>query len=139
MITHSVADVSMTFKQVNIHKATGPDGLPGCVLRACADLLPSVFTDIFNLSLSESVIPTCLKQTSIVPVPKKAKVACLNYYCTIALTSVVMKCFERLVMALINTIILETLDSLQFASRPNRSTDDVNLHRTPHCPFRPHM
>ena len=37
VITLSAADVSKTFKQVNIHKATVPDGLPGCVLRACAD------------------------------------------------------------------------------------------------------
>ena len=36
-----------------------------------------------------------------------------------------MKCFERLVMAHINTIIQETLDLLQFAYRPNRSTDDA--------------
>jgi hypothetical protein len=34
-----------------------------------------------------------------------------------------MKCFERLVMVHINTIILETLDPLQFAYRANRSTD----------------
>ena len=32
VITLSVADVSKTFKQVNIHKAAGPDGLPGRVL-----------------------------------------------------------------------------------------------------------
>ena len=42
-----------------------------------------------------------------------------------ALTSVAMKCFERLVMAHINTIIPETLDALQFAYCPNRSTDDA--------------
>jgi hypothetical protein len=58
VITLSADDVSKTFKQVNIHKAAGPDGFPGCVLRACADQLASVFTDIFDLSLSESVIPT---------------------------------------------------------------------------------
>ena len=73
---------------------------------ACADQLASVFTDIFNLSLSESVIITCFKQTTIVPVHKNTKV--------IALTSVAIKCFERLVMAHINTIIPETLDTLQF-------------------------
>ena len=33
VITLSVADMSKTFKQVNIHKAAGPDGLPGRVLR----------------------------------------------------------------------------------------------------------
>ena len=45
VITLSVADVSKTFKQVNIHKAAGPDGLPGRVLRACADQLAGVFPD----------------------------------------------------------------------------------------------
>jgi hypothetical protein len=52
VIMLSVADVSKTFKQVNIHKAAGPDGLPGRVLKACTDKLASVFTDIFNRSLT---------------------------------------------------------------------------------------
>ena len=61
VITLSAADVSKTFTQVNIHKAAGADRLPGCVLWAGADQLASVFIDIFNLSLSKSVIPTCFK------------------------------------------------------------------------------
>ena len=88
------------------------------------DQLASVFTDMFNLSLTESVIPTCFKKTTIVPVPKKAKVTCLNVYCPVVLTSISKKCTERLVMAHINTIMPETLDLLQYAYRPNRSTDD---------------
>ena len=125
LIMLSVADVSKTFKQVNIHKAAGPDRLPGHVLKACADQLASVFTDIFNLSLTESVIPICFKQTTIIHVPKEAKVPCLNYSCPVTLTSVAMKCFERLVKAHINSILPDTLDPLQFAYRPNRSTDDA--------------
>ena len=109
MITLSAADASKTFKQVNIHKATGPDGLPGCVLRACDAQLTSVLTDVFTLSLSLSVIPPCFKQTTIVPVPKNTKVTCLNDYRPVAHTSVSMKCFERLRMAHINIIIPETL------------------------------
>lgn len=53
----SVADVREPFKQVNNHKAARPDAIPGCVLKACADQLASVFNNIFNLSLSQSVIP----------------------------------------------------------------------------------
>jgi hypothetical protein len=45
--TLNTADVSKTFKQVNIHKAAGLDRLPERVLRAYADQLASVFTDIF--------------------------------------------------------------------------------------------
>ena len=36
-----------------------------------------------------------------------------------------MKCFERLVMAHINTITPESLDPLQFANRTNRPIDDA--------------
>ena len=75
----------------------------------------------------------CFKQTTIVPVPKKVMVTCLNDYRPVALTSVAVKCFERLVMAHINTIIPETLDPIRFAYHPNRSTDDalsIALHTT---------
>ena len=60
-----------------------------------------VFSDIFNLSLSLSVLPTCFKRTTIVPVPKNTKVTCMNDYCPIAVTCVIMKCFERLVKSFI--------------------------------------
>jgi hypothetical protein len=125
VITLLVAKVSKTFKQVNIHKAAGPDRLPGRVLRACTDQLTLLLNDIFNLSLSESVIPTCFKQTTIVPVPQNTKVTCLNDYHPFALTSLAIKGFERLVMAHFITITPETLDPLQFAYHPNRSTDEA--------------
>ncbi len=55
----SVADVPRSFKRVKIRKAVGLD----CrVLRACAFQLAGVFTDIFNLSLSLSVVPSCFKK-----------------------------------------------------------------------------
>ena len=75
--------------------------------------------------MAESVIPTCFKQTTIVPVPKNTKVPCLSDYQPIALTSVAMKCFKRLVLAHINNIIPKSLHPLQFAYCPNRSTDDA--------------
>ncbi len=67
----SVADVTRSFKRVNIRKAVGPDGIPGHVLKACAYQLAGVFTDIFNLSLSLFVVPSCFKKSTIVPIPKK--------------------------------------------------------------------
>jgi hypothetical protein len=52
VIMRSIADMSRTFKRVNIHKAAGPDRLPRRVHKACTDQMASVFTDIFNLSLT---------------------------------------------------------------------------------------
>ncbi|KAK3567138.1 hypothetical protein QTP86_010429 [Hemibagrus guttatus] len=120
-------DVKRAFRGVNTRKAAGPDGISGRVLRACADQLEPVFTEIFNLSLIQSVIPTCFKESIIVPVPKKSHPASLNDYRPVALTSVVMKCLE-LVKDFIISSLPDTLDLLQFAYHPNRSTDDAISH-----------
>uniref|UniRef100_A0A3B1IGH8 Reverse transcriptase domain-containing protein n=1 Tax=Astyanax mexicanus TaxID=7994 RepID=A0A3B1IGH8_ASTMX len=72
-----------------------------------------------------ATVPMCLKSTTIVPVPKKSTVSCLNDYRPVALTPIIMKCFERLVMRNIKTQLPSSLDPLQFAYRPNRSTDDA--------------
>ncbi len=57
--------------------------------------------------------------------PKNSKPSCLNDYRPVALTSTVMKVFERLLKKHICSSIPTTLDPLQFAYRPNRSTDDA--------------
>ncbi|KAK3525781.1 hypothetical protein QTP70_007543 [Hemibagrus guttatus] len=75
----TTADVRKTLYRVNPRKAAGPDNIPGRVLRECAEQLADVFTDIFKISLSSAVVPTCLK-TTIIPVPKKSPVSCLNDY-----------------------------------------------------------
>lgn len=58
-------------KAVNSRKAAGPDNIPGCVVKECADQLAGVRTGIFNHSLLQSIVPTCLKSSIIVPIPKK--------------------------------------------------------------------
>lgn len=118
-------EVSRAFKRVNAWKAPGLNGIHGHVLRACAVQLADVFTNIFNLSLRLTVIPTCFKQTTIIPVAKKTTVSCLNDYRPVALTSVIMKCFERLVKSHICSSLPDSLDPFQFAYGTNRSTDDV--------------
>ncbi len=128
MITVSEDEVRRALKRVNIKKAAGPDGITGRVLRSCADQLAGLFTSIFNESLATSVVPTSFKKSIIIPVPKNNKPSCLNDYRPVALTSIVMKVFERLVKSHISSSIPVTLDPLQFAYRPNRSTDDAISH-----------
>ncbi|KAK1785724.1 hypothetical protein P4O66_019073, partial [Electrophorus voltai] len=128
----TVADMRRTLHGVNPRKAAGPDNILGRVLRECGDQFADVLTDIFNISLSCAMVPTFFKITTIVPVPKKPTVSCLNDYCPITLTSIIMKCFERFVLRHIKTQLPPSLDPLQFAYRSNRSTDDAistTLHR----------
>ncbi|KAL0153828.1 hypothetical protein M9458_050858 [Cirrhinus mrigala] len=115
VMTLSPDSVRRSLSGINARKAPGPDNIPGRVLRDCAVELTDVFTDIFNISLNQAVVPTCFKATTIIPVPKKSSPSCFNDYRPVALTPTLMKCFERLVMQHIKS----------FAYRPNCSTDDA--------------
>ncbi len=124
-MTLSPDSVRRSLSRINARKAPGPDNIPGRVLRDCAVELTDVFTDIFNISLSQAVVPTCFKATTIIPVPKKSSPSCFNDYRPVALTPILMKCFERLVMQHIKSVLPPSLDPFQFAYRSNRSTDDA--------------
>jgi gmma-aminobutyric acid receptor subunit gamma/cGMP-dependent protein kinase 2 len=65
-------------------------------------------------------MPTCFKQTTIVPVAKKAKVTCLYDYCPVVLAYVAMKGLSWLT----STPSSQTTWAHN-SYRPNRSTDNT--------------
>ncbi len=121
-------DVRQVFIKNRRRKAPGPDGVSPACLKSCADQLAPIFTQIFNRSLELCEVPSSFKRSTIIPVAKKPKITGLNDYRPVALTSVVMKSFERLVLAYLKASTGPLLDPLQFAYRANRSVDDaVNM------------
>ncbi len=90
-------NVRQVFKKNKRRKAPGPDGVSPACLKTCADQLAPIFTQIFNISLELCEVPSCFKRSTIIPVPKKPKITGLNDYRPVALTSVAMKSFERLI------------------------------------------
>ncbi len=86
-----------------------------------------MFSEVLHwfVYLATSVVPTSFKKSVIIPVPKNSKPSFLNDYRPVALTSIGMKVFERLLKNHICSSIPVTLDPLQFAYRPHRSTDDA--------------
>ncbi len=120
--------MNQIFRKQKSRKVSGPDGISPACLKLCADQLAPIFTQIFNRSLELCEVPCCFKRSTIIPIPKKPKITSLNDYRPVALTSVVMKSFERLVLAYLKDITGPLLDPLQFAYRANRSVDDaVNM------------
>ncbi len=100
---------------------------PVC-LKSCADQLAPIFTKIFNRSLELCKVPLCFKRSTIIPIPNKSKITGLNDYRPGALTSMVMKSFEKLVLDQLKDITGPSLDPLQFSYRENRSVDEtVNM------------
>ena len=103
----SAEDVERVFAGVNKRKACGPDGMKGFVLKHCASQLSSIFTFIFNLSIKEHTLPTIWKTSEIIPVPKKANVKELNDLRPVALTPIVTKCLEKLILIEIKKMLLK--------------------------------
>ncbi|KAI3354475.1 hypothetical protein L3Q82_018983 [Scortum barcoo] len=122
----SRADVCRTLKRINTRKAPGPDGIPRPssqgVCRSAGRRLCRHFQHVTAPVCSPHMLQW---RPSIVPGPKKTKILSLNDYRPVALTSTIMKCFERLVKSFITSSIPDSLDPLQFAYRPNWSTEDA--------------
>ena len=58
-------------------------------------------------------------------VPKHSTAASLNDFRPVALTTIITKCFERLVLAHLKTSLPPTLDPYQFTYSQNRNTEDA--------------
>lgn len=119
--------VTSLFKKVNIRKAAGPDAVSGRTLRFCADQLSGVFTCLFNMCAKEGHIPHIWKSSTIIPLAKLSKPKELKDFRPVALTSLVMKIFEKILKAEVMSLVTGKLDPLQFAYQTGRSVDDAKL------------
>ena len=113
------------FKKCNPRKSSGPDHIGGRLLNICAEQLGSVFYSIFNLSLSQQRVPSLWKRSTVVPVAKSNNPKTLNNFRPMALTSLVMKQFEKLVKSELVSRTGGLLDPLQFAYREGRGVQDA--------------
>ena len=126
-VTIKEQDVISIFQQLNPHKAPGPDGLKGRVLKECATQLGPIFTQLFQMFLNISFVPQAWKTATIVPVPKTAQAKLPNDFRPIALTSLLSKCMERVVSKELSLQTAKSMDPMQFAYRPSRGVEDATL------------
>jgi len=60
-------------ESIDVKKATGPDNVPGQILKLCSAELAPVLTVIFNQSLNTGELPNDWLIANITPVFKKAR------------------------------------------------------------------
>eukprot|EP00061_Rhincodon_typus_P011852 g37177.t1 len=83
-----------------------------------------VLADIFNFSFLQSEVPTCFRKATTVLVPKKNHAVCLNDYRPVALTSIIIKCFESKTIEL---AVQETAETIVLANQYSiLEIDEVN-------------
>ena len=121
----SVEEVRKQLRMCKTDKASGPDELSAKILKSCYFSLAPIFCDIFNRCLLSGRLPKLWKLSNIIPVPKKANPKENNDFRPIALTSILMKCFEHIMKDRLLTFI--SLDENQFAYKQKRSTKDACL------------
>ena len=126
-ITVEEEDVRKLFSKLNMRSAAGPDEVSGKVLRLCCGSLAQVFTRLFQQSFNDCYVPRLWKLSTIVPVPKKKAPAVMNDYRPVALTSIPMKCVERIALKHLKQETAEHQDPLQFAYTQGRNTEDAIL------------
>ena len=126
-ITFTDDDVRSLFKKLNARSASGPDGVSSRTLKMCRDSLAPVFSRLFQQSFTEGHVPRIWRSSIVVPVPKKRGASQLNDFRPVALTSVPMKCAERLVLKHLRKETAAHQDPLQFAYSQGRNTQDAIL------------
>lgn len=120
-------DVRRQLSRCRLGKTPGLDGIPTRVLKACSQELTPVLHSFFceSYMYQTATIPTLWKTATIIPVPKKPRPTDLNHYRPVALTSIIMKCLEKLLLPKILPVVTPQLDSLQFAYKTARGTEDA--------------
>ncbi len=112
-------------KGIKERKSPGPDNISGRLLKNCAAPLSDIFSFIYCKSLQLARVPSIWKNSVIVPVPKTKHPKSLNDFRPIALTSLAMKAFEKIIKAELLGVTQEILDPFQFAYRPGRGVEDA--------------
>ena len=121
----SQEDTCRVFRSLKANKSQGPDNISPKLMKTCAQELAVPFTRVFNLSLENHKLPLIWRTSEIVPVPKKNKVTTLNDLRPVALTSVLVKCVEKLILRFLLPAVAPFQDPYQFAYKQKRSVDDA--------------
>ena len=84
-------------QDINPHKATGPDDIPGRLLKTLSGEVVDILCMIFQASIDQGKIPTAWKQAYISPIFKKGDRHKPSNYRPVSLMSVCCKILEHIV------------------------------------------
>jgi len=106
-ITITAKGVNKLLKGLQIHKATGPDGISTRLLKELTGELTSVFTIFYQASLGQGILPSEWRNVDVVPIFKRGAKNKPENYRPVSLTSISCKMLEHI----ITSSIMSHLDS----------------------------
>ena len=90
-ITVDPKGVTKLLDGLNVHKASGPDGLNARVLKECSNEISPILALIYNESLARGEVPDEWRQANVSPVFKKGEKYDAANYRPVSLTCICCK------------------------------------------------
>ena len=115
-------EVELVIKSMKEKKATGPDGLSTEALKALDDQNVDMITDLCNTIYNSGKIPTDLKHSVFVTIPKKSRAQDCSSFRTISLMSHVTKLLLKVIQRRLTDKIDQEVSRLQSGFRPGVGT-----------------
>ena len=97
-ITVDPKRVLKLLNNLNIDKATGPDGLSARVLKECSSEIASILELIHNESLAQDTVPDDWRKANVAPAFKKGKKYDAVNYRPVSLTCICCKTLEHIIV-----------------------------------------
>ena len=101
-ITVDPKGVTKLLDGLNVHKASGPDGLNARVLKECSNEISPILALIYNESLARGEVPDEWRQANVSPVFKKGEKYDAANYRPVSLTCICCKTLEHILVSNIN-------------------------------------
>ena len=101
-ITVDPKGVLKLLNNLNIHKASGPDGLSARVLKECSSEISPMLALIYNESLAQGTVPDDWRQANVAPVFKNGEKYNAANYRPVSLTCICCKTLEHIIVSNIN-------------------------------------
>ena len=139
-ITVDPKGVAKLLDGLNVHKASGPDGLNARVLKECSTQISLILALIYNESLAQGNVPDDWQHANVSPVFKKGEKYDAANYRPVSLTCICCKTLEHILVSNINKHL--ALDSILadcqhgFRSRRSCETQLHGLQSRPPSPKR---
>lgn len=121
------ASVKRLLSRLDTSKATGPDGVPGRVVKECSAELCLPVTQLFQLISTTGVQPPAWKCAQVVPIHKRNSKSNVKNYRPVSLLPILSKIFESVVNnQLVNYLEKhQLLSSNQYGFRRGLGTSDL--------------
>ena len=96
-IDFSINNIKDAMGELDETSASGPDQFPSIILKKCREYLAELIYLIWRISLNRSKIPGIYKTANVAPIHKGGSKGEAKNYRPVALTSHVIKIFEKVV------------------------------------------